>query len=47
MFKAISKFILKLLGWKIEGRYPDEVKKEDTYCCSTYIELGFHSRYIG
>lgn len=27
MFSAISKFLLRLWGWKIEGRYPHEVKK--------------------
>ena len=27
MFRAISKWILDLLGWKITGRYPHELKK--------------------
>ena len=27
MFTAISQFILRLWGWKIDGRYPHEVKK--------------------
>lgn len=27
MFSAISKWILKVWGWRIEGRYPHELKK--------------------